>query len=198
MKYNMLTVLSNAGVNRHGKLLWLVRCDCGVESVKVASAVRIGRTRSCGCLARAGNHRTHGARSHPLYATWCNMKARCDNPQHPSYKNYGGRGVYYAPQWSDFSVFLFDVGEKPFHGASLDRIDNDGPYTPENVRWADRVTKRRNNRQTTLVTISGKTKLLTDWCREYGITISAVHRRMKKGEDVVPAITRPKADRFLK
>ena len=196
MRYNMLTVLSDAGVNKHKKPLWLVRCDCGAESIKIASAVRTGCTKSCGCLARSGSHKTHGLRHHPLYATWCNIKARCNNPQNPSYKNYGGRGISYAPQWSNFAVFLQDVGEKPYPEATLDRIDNDGNYAPNNVRWADRVTQRRNNRQVSPIKIDGKTKLLPDWCKEYGITVAAVHRRLKNGEDIVSALIRPKAKRF--
>lgn len=198
MKHNMLTVLCDAGKNKHGKLLWRVRCDCGKEVVKIASAVRIGRTRSCGCLARSGLRRTHGSRHHPLYATWCNIKARCNNPQNPSYKNYGGRGITYASEWEDFAVFLSDVGERPYLEATLDRINNDGNYAPDNVRWATRTTQRRNSRILTPVTIDGTTKLITDWCKEYDITVSAVHRRMKKGEDIASAITRPKAQRFLK
>lgn len=195
MRYNQLTVLGEAGKSKHGKPLWRVRCDCGREAVKVASAVRTGRTTSCGCAARRGNLR-HGKREHPLYTTWCNMKARCDNPNSTSYKNYGGRGIGYDPAWADFSVFLRDVGEPSFEGASLDRIDNNGDYCASNVRWADRVTQRRNSRLISPVEINGETKLLTDWCKVYGITIGAVHNRLRKGEDVVSALTRPKAARF--
>ena len=196
MKYAHLTVLGDAGKNKHGKPLWRLKCDCGQETIKIASAVRIGRTTSCGCAARKGNVR-HGQCRHPLYVTWCNMKSRCDNPQTPSYKNYGGRGITYDPSWSDFPSFLNDVGELPFEGATLDRIDNNGNYCAENVRWADRVTQRRNSRQISPVEINGETKLLTDWCKVYGITIGGVHRRLEKGEDIVSAITRPKAARFL-
>ena len=196
MRYNMLTVLGCEGKNKHGKPLWRVRCDCGKEAVKVASAVRVGRTQSCGCLARSGLRRTHGARQHSLYATWCNMKSRCDNPSNKSYKNYGGRGISYADEWSDFASFLRDVGEKTYSGASLDRINNDGNYAPDNVRWTDRRTQRINSRQIRPVCIHGETKLISEWCKIYGITIAAVHRRLKTGEDVISAITRPKAKRF--
>jgi len=197
MQYGNLTVLGEAGTNRHQKRLWRLRCVCGTETIKVASSVKIGRTTSCGCAVRKGGNTHHGNRYHPLYSTWCNMKARCDNPQTPSYKNYGGRGITYDPAWSEFPAFLHDVGEPPFEGASLDRIDNNGNYCVENVRWADRVTQRRNSRQIYPVEINGETKLLTDWCKVYGITIGGVHRRLEKGEDIVSAITRPKAARFL-
>lgn len=196
MRYNQLVVLGDAGKNKHGKPLWRLKCDCGKETIKVASSVRIGRTTSCGCAARKGNTK-HGNRYHPLYATWCNMKARCDNKNHPAYKNYGARGISYDPRWKNFDVFLSEVGEVPFEGATLDRINNDGNYCAGNVRWASRLTQRRNSRQLVPVEINGETKLLTDWCKVYGITISGVHQRLKKGEDIVSAITRPKAARFL-
>lgn len=142
-------------------------------------------------------HLRHGYRHHPLYATWCNIKARCDNKNHPSYENYGGRGIFYDPRWSIFPNFLTDVGDKPFPESSLDRINNDGPYTKENCRWASRVVQRRNSRQTVRVTIDEETKLLTDWCRVYNISIGAVHRRLRKGDDLITAITKPKAKRFI-
>ena len=138
----------------------------------------------------------HGLRNHPLYATWCNMKARCDNQNHPQFKDYGGRGISYTPAWVEFPAFLEDVGEKPFPEASLDRIDNDGNYELENVRWADRTTQRVNSRQITLVCINGETKRIMEWCEQYGITIEAVHRRLKRGMPIEDAITKPKAKRF--
>ena len=138
----------------------------------------------------------HGNRYHPLYSTWCNMKARCNNPNHPQYKDYGGRGIKYCADWNFFSKFLDDVGERPFEGATIDRIDNHGHYSPENIRWADRRTQRLNSRQVNVIEINGEKKPITDWCKHYKISIGSVHRRLKKGEDVVSALTRPKAARF--
>lgn len=138
----------------------------------------------------------HGLRGHYLYATWCNMKARCDNPNHPQFSDYGGRGITYDPSWSDFPSFLAGVGDRAFRGATMDRIDNDGNYEPGNVRWADRKTQRVNSRQITPVTINGETKLVTEWCKVYCISIGAVHRRMKKGMTMAQALSTPKAPRF--
>jgi hypothetical protein len=124
------------------------------------------------------------------------MKARCDNRNHPQFKDYGGRGISYAPDWASFPGFLEGVGEKPFPEASLDRIDNDGGYYPGNVRWADRTTQRINSRQITLVSINGETKRIMEWCTEYRINIASVHRRLKRGMSIQEAITTPKAKRF--
>ena len=138
----------------------------------------------------------HGLRSHYLYSTWCNMKARCNNKNHPQYKDYGGRGISYCKEWAEFPSFLAAVGDRPFESATIDRVNNDGDYGPENVRWADRRTQRVNARNVTPVTIGGVTKLVTDWCIVYGISIGAIHRRMKNGMSLVEAITTPKARRF--
>lgn len=125
------------------------------------------------------------------------MKARCDNVNHPSYHNYGGRGIAYTPEWSDFARFAKDVGEPPNSNLTLDRIDNNGNYTPENVRWASRATQARNTRQNVWVAIGGVTKCLYDWCDEYGISAAAVYSRMnRKHMDIVTAITVEKSERF--
>ena len=197
MKYGKLTFLENAGVDKHQKRLWKVLCDCGEEKIVSANQVKSGKTKSCGCLRKLGNGRKHGKRHHPLYSTWCNIKARCFNENHPAYKNYGARGITMCSRWAnDFSLFLEDVGEKPQESFSLDRVDNNGNYAPGNVRWTDRVTQRRNSRAICEVKIGNETKLITDWCDIFGIKLGSVHRRLSKGEDVVSALTRPKAARF--
>jgi len=201
MKYNMLTYLRDAGKTKHQKQLWFLQCDCGKTTTAVASQVRSGKTKSCGCLKvqrQAQGNLKHGGRYHPLYATWCNMKARCDNPNSASYKNYGGRGITYCARWLNFSAFLADVGEKPYPEASLDRIDNNGNYEPGNVRWACRSTQRRNSRGKLIpVTIDGETRLLNEWCLAYNIVAASVYQRVEKGMSLEDALTTPKAKRFL-
>ncbi len=139
----------------------------------------------------------HGLRNHPLYATWCNMKARCDNINHPQYHDYGGRGISYESSWAEFPNFLRAVGEKPHPEATLDRVDNSGNYSRDNIRWADRHTQRVNSRSVRYVTIGEETKLITEWCEHFNISIGAVHRRLKRGMDVVTSLTTEKAKRFL-
>ena len=131
-----------------------------------------------------------------LHNTWMNLRQRCRNPNHPAYKNYGGRGISYDPRWDDFHVFCADVGSPPTKDHTLDRVDNSGGYFADNVRWASRSVQSRNTRQNIFVEIDGVLKCLYDWCDDYGIAAASVYRRLHKGEDVVSAITRPKAPRF--
>lgn len=189
-RFGKLVVVSQAGANQHQKMTWVCRCDCGGESTPTTGGLRSGRTKSCGCEKRKGNRLTHGKRHTSTYTVWCNMRARCDNPQHPAYQNYGGRGVSYDPRWSSFQEFLADMGERP-SGLTLDRIDNNGNYEKSNCRWTDRKTQMRNTRVNHWVEIGGEKKCLKDWCAEFGTNMAAVYRRLELGWSMEEALSAP-------
>lgn len=108
----------------------------------------------------------HGMGGSPTNRSWTAMKARCNNPNRKAYKNYGGRGIKVCDRWNkSFLNFLEDMGERP-EGKTLDRIDNDGDYEPDNCRWATRQEQRENTRNTRLIKYAGKTQSLRQWCRE--------------------------------
>lgn len=133
-------------------------CDCGTETTPLVSNLRQGKSRSCGCQqARGATHpRWEGGKnSHPLTSTYRNMIDRCTNPKNMRFNDYGGRGITVCDRWrDDFWAFVADVGDKPV-GKSLDRIDNDGNYEPDNVRWATPHEQNVNRRHCQTCTCRG-------------------------------------------
>ena len=128
----------------------------------------------------------------PEYRSWSGMIQRCTNPKRGSYKHYGGKGVRVCEAWMTFENFLADMGARP-EGMSLDRIDVHGDYTPENCRWADRITQARNSVQVVWVEIQGVRKRLVEWCKHYNISVNTVRDRVKYyGLTYEEAIAKPK------
>lgn len=127
------------------------KCFCGNTFVAIGGDVNSGRTTSCGCYSRENSRRVntkHGLNKTPEHRAWVEMKRRCSDSSRPGYHNYGGRGIKVAAQWlNDFSQFLADMGTKPSPEYSLDKIDNDKDYGPDNCRWANKITQARNQRR---------------------------------------------------
>lgn len=153
--FGRLTVVERAGSNKRGHAMWKCRCDCGNEVIVVGYSLTGGKSKSCGCSHHnkivGGRNRKHGLRYTRLYGVWFGMKARCYNPHYNEYQRYGGRGITICDEWrEDFQAFHdwamangYDE-TAPYGQCTIDRIDNDKGYSPDNCRWVDLKTQRNN------------------------------------------------------
>ena len=165
-RFNQLTVLAFDGIKDQRKQ-YRCRCDCGNITVTYPRYLKSGHTKSCGCIKKH-NNRKHGMSQTKLYYRYHNMKDRCYKSSHPGYKDYGGRGIYICDRWlKSFNNFMDDMGDIPFKGATIDRINNDGPYSPGNCQWSDIITQANNRRSNKLIYINGKIETLAQWLRFY-------------------------------
>lgn len=192
-QYGKWLVQARSMQRLYGKPAWECLCECGTAKVVSGSALRMGESTSCGCYQKelaAKNlgdaARKHGRHNTPEYYRWLSLKSRCTNPANPAYADYGGRGITVCQRWADsFEAFLEDVGERPSPEHSIDRIDNDGNYEPNNVRWATKQEQANNRRTNVQVTYNGKTKTLAAWAREAGITPEGIAYRHKHGKAIL-------------
>lgn len=181
-KYGKLTVLKFSHM-RGKHSYWLCKCDCGNLATVRADGLKRGTTKSCGCLIKNNHPIEHGQAKTKLYHLFYGMKQRCYNPKHESYHRYGGRGITICDKWlNDYMSFYrwsMKNGYKP--GLTIDRIDNDGNYEPDNCGWITQKEQTRNTSRNTKITIDGVTKLLIEWCELYGVNPATACYRIKRG-----------------
>lgn len=181
---------------------WLCRCECGSLKAISGHSLRAGTTISCGCerkkRATASNTK-HGQANTRLYQVWHKMKQRCDNPNVKQYKNYGGRGISYCAEWGEFSVFYEWAKTKYKPGLTIERVDVDKNYSPDNCRFATNTEQQNNRRNNHFITYKGQKKTIAEWSIISGIDRRTIASRIDtRGWDPIKAITTPIDKRCLK
>ena len=194
--FGKLTVVSFAGTDKNYNAKWLCACECGEQSVVWSSALRRWLTTSCGCHRKAETKKrrtTHGqsGKRSATYNVWAGMIKRCTNPNAQGYDRYGGRGIKVCDAWKSFESFFADMGDKP-EGHSIERVDNDGDYSPENCVWALVSAQSRNKSNNRKITANGQTMLLVDWAARLGINANTITKRIDElGWDAERALSTP-------
>lgn len=195
-RFGRLVVLDEADrIKNHRR--WNCVCDCGNTITVYQTCLISGNTRSCGCLAVdvvRRNTRTHGEsnKTSRLHSIWNGMLTRCRNPNDPRYKDYGGRGISVIAEWTDYVTFRdWALSHGYSKDLTLDRIDVNGNYCPENCRWATRYEQQNNMRSNTFITFNGKTLTLAQWSREIGVRYGTLVTRWSRGWSVERMLTTP-------
>ena len=194
-KYGRWTVVEHLGVI-DGRRKYLCRCDCGNERTLLLNNLKMGCTKSCGCLSRemtVERNRTHGGHKTRLYKAWINMKDRCHNSNSTYFKDYGGRGIAVCQEWrNSFEAFRDWAGANGYaEGLSLDRINVDGNYEPNNCRWSTIKEQARNRRSSRYITFSGETLTIAAWAERTGISAKTILSRLAAGWSVEKTLTTP-------
>jgi len=185
-RFGMLTVIKENGRCSSGGVLWKCECDCGETTTARSRNLINGKTKSCGCILKGSYNRTghgnesHGLSKHKLFKKWSGMKTRCYNKKDKFYNIYGGRGINVCDEWIDNFKSFYDWSMENGYvdGLSIDRIDNNGDYTPSNCRWTTMKTQSRNRRNSLKVLYKGEEKPLMEACVSAGLDYRVVYSRI--------------------
>lgn len=182
---------------------WLCVCECGSGLHRVVREDTLikGRTRSCGCISKenlraiqpqsAKNRTVHGQADSPTYNVWLTMRRRCNDPKVPAYPNYGGRGITVCERWESFVNFYADMGERP-EGMTIERVDNNKGYSPDNCVWATPQQQNLNKRTTVYVLYQGEERKLAELARESPVSRETFYLRVfHLGWSLERALTEP-------
>ena len=196
-KFGRWTVIEFVGIHKSRYSLWKCKCDCGNVSILLSSKLTGGKSKSCGCLRNelSSKRKTIHGQSNKgkvtrAYMSWGSMITRCYNQNYHGYKNYGGRNIFVCDQWHNFTVFFRDMGN-PSPNKTLERIDNNKGYFPENCKWATKTEQALNRRNNHWITINGERKTLSQWGRNSCIPLKTIFSRIKLGWDYEKAIFYP-------
>jgi hypothetical protein len=199
-RFGHLVAVRFAYVNEKKKTMWHCRCECGKELIVGATNLKTGNSKSCGCIKSqviSVSRTTHGKSGTAGYQTFFSMINRCTNPTESAYKNYGGRGITVCDRWLEpggYERFVEDMGPRP-PGMTIERVDNEKGYSPDNCVWADLETQGNNRRNNVRVTWEGREMTLTQACALVGKSFPTVWHRLSVAKwPLERALTQPIRD----
>ena len=168
-------------ITKPGGAYWLCQCDCGKISEVHGGNLKSGKSTNCGCLRK--KHITHGLSKTRIYNIYIQIKERCYNKNNPAYPRYGGRGIEMCDDWKEsFESFRnWSMSNGYSEELTIDRIDNNGNYCPDNCRWVSYEIQANNTRKNIYVSINGDVKTLSQWCRKTGVLYTTAYQRLRRG-----------------
>lgn len=200
-RYGKLTVCghSRGKYDKYGHYLWKCVCDCGNVCFVKGAHLRNGNTKSCGCLhseALSERNEKHGLAGSRIYKIYKGMKRRCKSKSYCDYKDYGGRGIKLCAEWDgehgaeNFVKWSLENGYND--NLSIDRIDVNGDYSPNNCRWANMKTQANNKRSNHVLEYNGERHTLTEWSEITGLSVGTIEARLRLlGWSIEKALTTP-------
>lgn len=189
-KFGKLTVRELVVDGNANRRRWLCDCECGGKKVTSEDNLRRGHCKSCGCLyktigGKAKYGTAFGESKTRLYRIWRGMKERCERQTSKEYARYGGRGISICDQWHEYPRFRdWALANGYSETLTLDRIDNDGDYAPDNCRWATHREQANNRGNNHKVSYNGETKNIAEWARQFGIDLLAFNAAIQRGRTV--------------
>ena len=208
-RFGKLTALepTNERKKTGNNVIWLCKCDCGnLVKIPTSEFSAKAHTRSCGCWRSEKmtiSQTTHGGARERLYIVWMSMRRRCYEKKNKDYPNYGGRGIKVCDLFQDYGAFrkwAFESGYDPnanYGECTLDRIDANGDYEPQNCRWVSLANQNNNKRDNIKILHNGTTKTASEWERELGYSQGLIRDRIRRGWSTERAITQPPATRKI-
>lgn len=196
-RFGRLVVVKQMPERKNGRVLWECKCDCGNTTYVASYSLKSGHAKSCGCLhleKNKTNRITHGfSKTERLYNVWKSMRQRCNCETNQDYKHYGGRGIEVCEEWQEsyltFRNWAMSNGYE--NNLSIDRIDVDGDYCPENCRWVTQYEQTRNCSRNHYITYNGETLTITDMAEKYNINIRTLKSRLDAGWSIEDALMKP-------
>lgn len=188
-----MTVIQDTNERRNNGVVWICRCECGNVVKRTTGELNAGRRLSCGCIRTGATGAWKNGKRERLYIIWCDIIQRCFDKNDPNYQRYGARGITICDEWRHnypaFREWALSNGYN--EQLTIDRIDNDGNYFPDNCRWTTAKVQCRNKSNNALITYCGETHCVSEWAEILGFKRSTLAERLRRGWSVEKAMTTP-------